>query len=77
MEPTKEIKIELLENEIRLHENTLYILEIRHKVNKKIGAESNVLENIAHEMTQHNIAIDELNNLLKELKKMDIPKKKE
>lgn len=67
MEPTKEIKLQLLVNELALHENSKYILSVRHRVSKTVKSSPEVLKQIEDELAQHEMAIDEINKLIKEL----------
>jgi len=64
---TKEAKIQLLKNEITMYENSLYVLEVRHRVAKKTGGDKEVLSNIEKEMTNAEFGLDELKVVLKEL----------
>ena len=67
MEPTKEVKVRLLEQEINMYESSLYVLEVRYRVSKKIKADKQNLEAIQKEIEQHTMALDELKVVLKEL----------
>ena len=66
MEPTKEVKVRLLEQEISIYESSLYVLEVRYRVAKKINADKQNLEEIQKEIEQHTMALDELKIVLKE-----------
>ena len=66
MEPTKEVKVRLLEQEIGIYESSLYVLEVRYRVAKKINADKQNLEEIQKEIEQHTMALDELKIVLKE-----------
>ena len=67
MEPTKEVKVRLLEQEISIYESSLYVLEVRYRVAKKINADKQNLEEIQKEIEQHTMALDELKIVLKEI----------
>ena len=67
MEPTKEVKVRLLEQEIGIYESSLYVLEVRYRVAKKINADKQNLEEIQKEIEQHTMALDELKIVLKEI----------
>lgn len=60
MEISKEVKTAILNNEIAQYENTLYLLGIRAKVNKKLGADESAMKQIADDMTKAEIALDVL-----------------
>ena len=62
-----EIKIALIQNEIALHKNTSYQLQLRHRVNKKLGGSAEELKALQDEMVKHEQAIEILNEELKEL----------
>jgi len=66
MEPTKEVKVRLLEQEISIYESSLYVLEVRYRVAKKINADKQNLEEIQKEIERHTMALDELKIVLKE-----------
>ena len=67
MEPTKEVKVKLLEQEISIYESSLYVLEVRYRVAKKINADKQNLEEIQKEIERHTMALDELKIVLKEI----------
>ena len=67
MEPTKEVKVRLLEQEIGIYESSLYVLEVRYRVAKKINADKQNLEEIQKEIERHTMALDELKIVLKEI----------
>ena len=67
MEPTKEVKVRLLEQEISIYESSLYVLEVRYRVAKKINADKQNLEEIQKEIERHTMALDELKIVLKEI----------
>lgn len=62
-----EVKLQLLKNEIAIHSNTIYALGIRHRVNKKLGHTDEQLKSISDEIVKSEMAIDELEKIIKEL----------
>jgi hypothetical protein len=65
MEIPHEVKKALIENEIQLHKNSAYLMELRHRVNKKLGATPEELKQLADDIVKHEQAIDLLNEELK------------
>lgn len=53
-----EIKFALLSNEIALHKNSAWIVQIRHNVNKKLGVSAEELKSLVDEIVKHEQAID-------------------
>lgn len=53
-----EVKRVLIEQEIILHKNTAYQLNLRHRVNKKLGATTEELKPLEDELIKHEQAID-------------------
>lgn len=53
-----EVKRALIEQEIILHKNTAYQLNLRHRVNKKLGATTEELKPLEDELIKHEQAID-------------------
>ena len=68
-EITKEVKLTLLKNELAVYHNTVYILSVRHRVNKKLGQTEEQLKPIADEMAKAEMAIDELQKVIIEVEK--------
>lgn len=62
-----EIKRALLTQEIGQWKNTAYLLQVRHRVNKKLGAEEQALKSLEDEMVKAENAIDILSEELKAL----------
>lgn len=65
-EPTKEVKLLILEQEIAIQSNTRYQQEIRHRISKKLGAldEAKAIE---AELLKIEQRLDELEVIKKEL----------
>ena len=59
----------IVNNEIDLRNNTIYLLQIRHRVGKKLGNEPAQLKAWEDEIVQNELAIDELEKILLELDK--------
>ncbi len=72
-EPTKEIKLQFLKQEIAGHQQAIYILSIRHRVNKKLGQTEEQLKPLADDIVKSEQAIDELEKIIKELEKDATP----
>lgn len=66
-EPAKEVKLQLIENEIKSFENGLYMLSVRHRVNKKLNNSSESLKALEDEMVKTEQAIDELRKMQAEV----------
>jgi hypothetical protein len=64
-----EVKRQLITNEVQMWRNTAYQLVLRHKVNKRIGADPSVLKQIEDEMVKCEGALEVLQEELDELKK--------
>ena len=62
-----EIKIQIIRQEIAMYKNTCYQLEMRHRVNKKLGNTLEQLKGIEEELTKANIALDEYREIEKEI----------
>ena len=61
----KTTKLALIQNELAGNEQAKYILEVRHRVNKKLGnVEAN--ETVEKELVKIEGTIDELTKILKE-----------
>jgi hypothetical protein len=68
-EPTAEIKQMVIEQEIRIWNNTLYQAQVRHRVQKLIGAEEPVLKGFEADMERAMKVIDAYMVELAEVKK--------
>jgi hypothetical protein len=68
-EITNEIKKAIIENEIALHKNTAYLVQLRHSINKKLGATAEELKPLVDELVKHEQTIDLLKEELKEVDK--------
>ena len=69
MEISKEVKIQIIENEIAAHLNGQYLLEMRYRVSKKIGASPDELKAITDELTKLAAKLDEWETVKSELEK--------
>ena len=69
MEISKEVKIQIIENEIAAHLNGKYLLEMRYRVSKKIGASPDELKAITDELTKLAAKLDEWETVKSELEK--------
>jgi len=67
MEPTKEAKLAIIEQETTMYVNTRWQLEMRHRVNKKLGWTSEQLKAIEDELVNIEKTIEELENIKAEL----------
>lgn len=68
IEIPNEIKNVLLRNEISLHENSAWIVQIRYNVNKKLGVPAEELKLLVDEIVKHEQAIDLLKLELQKIK---------
>ena len=66
-EIANEVKRAIIENEIALHRNTAYLVQLRHNVSKKIGASAEELKPLVDELVKHEQTIDLLKEELKKL----------
>ncbi len=66
MEPTKEAQAQLIEQEITIWNNTLYMYQLRHRVNKKLG-NIEACQQLESDMVKVEQALDELEAIKKEL----------
>lgn len=64
-----ETKTILLSQELATYENTKYLLGIRYRVNKKIGAAAETLKAIEDELVKIEMALEELKAIQSELTK--------
>ena len=64
-EIANEVKVIIVENEIALHKNSVYQLELRHRVNKKLGGTADELKQLTDEIVKHEAIIDLLKEELK------------
>lgn len=62
-----DVQIALVNQELQMHHNTIYILSVRHRVNKKLGNEEAAKANVK-EIEDHEKAVDELKIVLDESK---------
>ena len=62
-----DVKTRILENEIAVYKNTRYQLEIRHRVNKKLGTGGDQMKQIEKELENIEAALDELQKIMDEL----------
>jgi len=74
MDVSKEVKGQLIAQELQTYENTRYLLSLRHRVNKKINAPAETLKAIEDELVKIEMAMDELKIVQKELLKPAIVK---
>ena len=61
-----EVKKILIEQEIAMHKNTAWLVQVRHNVNKKLGATAEELKPLVEEIIKHEQSID--------LLKLELPK---
>lgn len=59
----KEVKLKIIKSEIEMYRNTRYQLEIRHRVNKKLGNTEDQLKAIEKELENVEKALDELKEI--------------
>jgi len=59
------VKKVIVESEIQMHKNTVYLLGLRHRVNKKLGNLDGVLKQIEDEMAKEEQAVDILSEELR------------
>lgn len=64
-----EIKKQILQQEISMYHNTRYQLEIRHRINKKLGNTPEQLKAIENELVKIESALAELDIIEKEFEK--------
>jgi len=57
----------LLENEAAICRNTIYILEARYTVSKRVGDDENVLKPIKDDLIKSQLRLDEYEKMLAEL----------
>lgn len=62
-----EVKRAIVEQELTLWRNTLYQLQLRHRVNKKVGASEAALKVIENEMIKCEATLDALKEELETL----------
>ena len=75
MELTKEVRIQLIQNEIAGNVQARYVLELRHRINKKLGnTEAN--EAIEKDLFKVEATIDELSKALAEIEEVNEKSKK-
>jgi len=67
MEIPNEVKLQLLNNEVVSHKQAVYVLSIRHRVNKKLGHTPEQLKALEEDIAKSEMAIDELEKVIKEL----------
>jgi hypothetical protein len=67
-EISPEVKRALIENEITLWRNTAYQAQLRHRVNKKLGADEQALKALEDELLKAEKAVDILTEMLAEIK---------
>ena len=61
-----EVKRKLLSDEMQMYRNTVYVLETRHRINKRLGNEES-LEALVKELEKHHKYLDALLAELKSL----------
>lgn len=64
-----EVKEIILDQELKTYFNTRYRLEVLHRVNKRIGSDAAVLDNLTKELAQIEAMIDALKEEKKGLRK--------
>lgn len=72
MEPNElpsQVRLAVLQGEIMEWQRLLYALEVRHRVNKRIGSPQDTLDAIAKEMERCERALDVLREMEAELEK--------
>jgi len=67
MDVSKEVKVQLIEQELATYENTRYLLSLRHRVNVKIKSPAETLKAIEDELVKIEMALDELKEIQQEL----------
>jgi len=67
LEPTIEEKIQIIKGEIKMYENTKYLMALRYKVNKNIGVPPEQLQAVQDELVKMEQAIDLLGKELEAL----------
>lgn len=66
-EPTNEVKRLLIENEMNQHEQAAYVLGVRYRVSKKIGASPEELKPIEDALVKTEKMLDALKAELEQL----------
>ncbi len=61
-----DVKLQIINNEIAMYNNTIYLLQIRHRVNKSLG-QADALKTIEDEMVKNEKSVDELEKIKSEL----------
>ena len=72
-QPPLNVQIVLLTQERQTYINTRFLLETRYRVNKRIGADPDVLAQISKELERNQGALTALNEELKALRKQAVP----
>ena len=62
----EEVKMKIVDSEIAMYKNTRYQLEIRHRINKKLGNAEEQLKALEKELGNVEKALDELKKIKKE-----------
>lgn len=61
-----EVKNEIVDNEIKIYQNTLYLLQVRYRVNKKLE-NAEAMKAAEEEMVKIERVLDELEVIKKEI----------
>lgn len=67
MEANVTVKKQIIENEINMVVNTIFQLEARHRVSKKVGDSPEALKIITDELVKLEMRLDEYNKIIAEL----------
>ena len=65
----EEVKMKIVDSEIAMYKNTRYQLEIRHRINKKLGNSEEQLKALEKELENVEKALDELKQIKAEFTK--------
>ena len=63
----EEVKMRIVDSEIAMYKNTRYQLEVRHRINKKLGNSEEQLKALEKELENVEKALDELKKIKKDL----------
>ena len=66
-----ETKRAIINQEIQMHRNTVYLLGLRHRVNKRLNNPDGILKQIEDEMAKEEQAIDILSEELARLEQTE------
>ena len=65
----EKVKMNIVDSEIAMYKNTRYQLEVRHRINKKLGNAEEQLTALEKELENVEKALDELKEIKKEFTK--------